>query len=64
VVTPVLWRRFETSAKEGTNVDRAGEFLVERILENDVQLAPRAENTVSLDAAAAAPQSEKKGCCS
>ena len=57
--------RFETSAKEGTNVEKAADKLVDSILKNDVALAPQKADTVDISRPAAGAEAPKeKGCCS
>lgn len=54
--------RFETSAKDNINIDKAAKCLVAHILENDIRRKMPTENTVT--PGAPKPQEEGGfGCC-
>lgn len=57
---------FETSAKDNVGIDKAAKFLVQKILESDVNHnEPKDPNVVNPAAAGASAATEEKkgGCC-
>jgi len=54
-------RRFETSAKDNINIDKACRALVAKILENDVSTVKQQES-LQLNSATEAPK-QASGCC-
>lgn len=58
----VAW--FDTSAKEGTNVEVAADCLVDEILKNDTQAVAKPDHGGVSLAAPAAKTEKSGGCCS
>ncbi len=56
-----LLQRFETSAKDNINIEKAAKFLITRILELDVNRQSATPDVVKLNNTGSSE--EKKGCC-
>jgi len=60
---PSLLLRFETSAKENLNIDKACRYLVQHILENDISAAKDEDKDILRPSDAPTSTAKQGGCC-